>query len=446
MAKTNQVLATVAGAILTVGATGAAVAAPPGNDAASRIAAAGAANGASGGAIVVDWNRELLGVIAIPGAQPATVHPTRSFALLHLAIYDAVASTDRSVRPFLASVAAPPDARSDAAAASAAHAVLTALFPASVPAFDRLLDSELAALPAGRPTGDGIRVGSEVAARLLAARAGDGSAAKPAPFVAGADPGDYRPTPPAFPAPVFTSWGGVTPFVLDRGSQFRPAPPPALTSAAYAQALNEVESLGRDTSTTRTAEQTTIGRFWAPAIWNTWNTIAEDAVLAHHSSLEEASAVFAALDVTFADGAIAMYDAKYAFRLWRPVTAIQLADTDGNRATVGDPTWTPLAPTAPDPSYPGAHSTISAAGAAVLAAFFGDRDTIRVTSPALPGVVRTFDRYSAVATEAGLSRIFAGQHTRLDHEAGQLLGRDVAAFVLDTAGIGRADAGLGLGR
>src|SRR4029077_20414557 len=166
-----------------------------------------------------------------------------------------------------------------------------------------------------------------------------------------------------------------------------------------------------------------------------WNAIADDAVVAHHASLERTAALLAALNLTFADSAIAIYDAKYHYQLWRPVTAIRLADTDGNPATVGDPTWTPLAVTAADPSYPGAHSTISAAGAAVLAAFFGNRDDIQVSSSALPGVVRTFERYSDVAAEAGLSRIFAGQHTRLDHQAVRQLGSDVARFVLRETGL-----------
>jgi membrane-associated phospholipid phosphatase len=275
-----------------------------------------------------------------------------------------------------------------------------------------------------------------VASLLLAARAHDGSETTPGPFTAGSQPGDYRPTPPNFAPPVFTHWGDVTPFVLRSGAQFRPAPPPALTSDAYARALNEIKRLGQDTSTTRTADETVIGKFWAPPIWNTWNSIAENAVLAHHANLEQAAAMFAALDLTFADSTIAFYDAKYHFQLWRPITAVRLADTDGNPNTIGDPTWTPLAITAPDPSYPGAHSTISAAGAVVLAAFFGDRDEIRVTSPASPGVVRTFGSYADVATEAGLSRIFAGQHTRIDHEAGELLGRDVARLVLRASGIG----------
>jgi len=222
--------------------------------------------------------------------------------------------------------------------------------------------------------------------------------------------------------------------VLRDGAQFRPAPPPALTSAAYARAMNEVKSLGQDVSAARTADQTLMAKFWAPPIWNTWNVIAENAAVAHHLNLERTAAMFAALDVSFADSAIAFYNAKYHYHLWRPITAIRLADTDGNPETIDDPTWTPLAVTAADPSYPGAHSTISAAGAAVLSAFLGDRGDIEVSSPALPGVVRTFDTYSSVAAEAGVSRIFAGQHTRIDHEAGLQLGSDVAQFVLRETG------------
>jgi len=433
MIKLSPVLATLVSATLAVGSTGVALADSAGRHDGPDEARAGL--GPQGAAIVVAWNRELLHIVQIPGAKPATVHQTRSYALLHAAIYDAVVSITRDARPYLLSVDAPGGARPDAAAAAAGHATLVALYPAMKPELDQLLADELGAIPDGRPKMRGAEVGDEVASLLIAARADDGSAATPAPFVAGALPGDYRSTPPNFPSPVFSRWGSVTPFVLRNGAQFRPAPPPALSSPAYAQALNEVKSLGQDTSTTRTAEQTVIGKFWAPPIWNTWNAIAEDAAVSHHANLERTAALFAALNLTFADSAIAMYDAKYHYQLWRPVTAIRMADTDSNPATVGDPTWTPLAVTAADPSYPGAHSTISAAGATVLAAFFGDRDDIQVSSSALPGVVRTFDRYSDAATEAGLSRIFAGQHTRIDHQAGTQLGSDVAHFVLRETGL-----------
>ncbi len=251
----------------------------------------------------------------------------------------------------------------------------------------------------------------------------------------GSQPGNYLLTPPDFAAPVFTNWGNVTPFVLNNAAQFRPGPPPVLTSRAYADALSEVKSLGQDTSTTRTADQTVIAKFWAGPIWNTWNGIAENAVLAHHTNLETTARLFAVLNLSFADSVIAFYDAKYHYQLWRPITAIREADTDGNPATVGDPNWTPLAVTALDPSYPGAHSTISAAGASVLDAFFGNQDQIRATSDVLPGVVRTFTSYNDVVMEAGLSRILAGLHTRLDHEAGLVLGHAVAQFVLPHFGV-----------
>jgi membrane-associated phospholipid phosphatase len=233
---------------------------------------------------------------------------------------------------------------------------------------------------------------------------------------------------------VFTTWGQVSPFVLERGDQFRPTPPPALTSDAYAAAINEVQSLGSATSTTRTSEQTEIGKFWNPPIQNFWNQIAQTVALARHSDLPTTARLFAALNLSFADSAIAFYDAKYTFRLWRPVTAIRLADTDGNPNTVADPNWLPLAGnTAADPSYPGAHSTISAAGADVLASFYGHQQSFSVTSSALPGVTRSFTSFGAAAEEAGLSRIFSGQHTRLDHLAGLTLGHDVAGFVLHNA-------------
>src|SRR6266567_560724 len=310
-----------------------------------------------------------------------------------------------------------------------------ALYPKMKTALDQLLAGELAAIPDGAGKQQGIQVGQAVAARLISMRATDGSAATPQPFVAGNQPGNYRLTPPKFAAPVFTNWSNVTPFVLNNAAQFRPGPPPALTSQAYAQAINEVKSLGQNTSTTRTPDQTVIGKFWGGPIWNTWNEIAENAALAHHTNLETTARLFAVLNLSFADSTIAFYDAKYYYQLWRPITAIRLASTDGNPATIGDPTWTPLAPTAPDPSYPSAHGVISGDGAVVLSAFFGNQDHIRLTSDVLPGVVRTFTSYSDVTTEAGLSRIYAGQHTRIEVQVGSQLGQTVAEFVISDLGV-----------
>jgi membrane-associated phospholipid phosphatase len=383
---------------------------------------------------VIDWNQLLLSIVNTPGAQPANIQPTRNFAILHAAIYDAVTAIDRTHEPYLIAVRAPRDASETAAADAAARTALDGLYPAQQGMVDAQYAAELAKVADGPAKDQGVRLGDEVATDLLAIRANDGSSTTPAPFVPGTAPGDYRPTPPNFPTPVFTTWGQVTPFVLDRADQFRPAPPPALTSDAYAAAINEVQSLGSATSTTRTAEQTEIGKFWNPPIQNFWNQIAETVAGRQHSDLPTTARLFAALNLSFADSAIAFYDAKYTYQLWRPVTAIRLADTDGNPNTTADPNWLPLAGnTAADPSYPGAHSTISAAGADVLASFFGDNQPFSLTSPALPGVTRSFTSFSGAAQEAGLSRIYSGQHTRLDHEAGLTLGRDVSGFVLDNA-------------
>ena len=422
MKKKNLIVAGSIGLVVVIGAV---VAGLVLSSALETRASGNAANGSSAsGTIVIAWNKELLHIVQTPGTQPATVHPTRSYAILHAAIYDAVVSITRDAPAYLFSVPAPSSARADAAAAEAGHDVLVALYPKWKAALDQQLAFELATIPDGAGKQQGIQVGQTVAMRLLAMRASDGSAATPSPFVPGNQPGNYQLTPPKFAAPVFTTWANVTPFVLNNAAQFRPGPPPAVTSQAYIQALNEVKSLGQNTSTTRTAEQTVIAKFWAGPIWNTWNEIAENAAQAHHTNLETTAHLFAVLNLSFADSTIAFYDAKYHYQLWRPVTSIRQSD----------PTWTPQAVTALDPSYPSAHGVISGDGAAVLSAFFGNQHQISVTSDVLRGVVRSFASYNDVATEAGLSRIYAGQHTRIEIEVGSGLGHAIAQFVLQRIG------------
>jgi len=174
------------------------------------------------GTFVIAWNKELLKIVKTPGAQPATIHPTRSYAILHAAIYDAVVSITGDAPAYLFSVAAPSGARADAAAAQAGHDALVALYPKWKAALDARLAGELATIPSGAGKQQGIQVGQTVATRLLATRATDGSADKASPFVPGNQPGNYQLTPPKFAAPVFTTWGNVTPFVLNNGAQFRP--------------------------------------------------------------------------------------------------------------------------------------------------------------------------------------------------------------------------------
>jgi hypothetical protein len=371
---------------------------------------------------VIQWNRVLLGILATPGAQPATVHATRSLAILHTAIYDAVNSIEHKSKPYLVSIKSPRRADPTAAAAAAGYTVLSNLYPNQQETLAAQFTSSLAQVPNGYHKFEGVRVGEGVANALLALRADDGATNAQPVFTPGNQPGDYQFTPPAFAQPVFTQWPTVRPFALRSASQFRPVPPPALTSKAYTSALQEVQSLGATNSTTRTADQTQIAQFWNPPIWIAWNNIAETAALAHHDTLMQNARLFALLNVSFADSTIAFYDAKYAYHFWRPVTAV--------RATA-DPNWTPLAPTAQDPSYPGAHAVISAAAADVLSSFFGsDSFHFSAQSTALPGVERSFPSFSAAANEASLSRIYAGQHFRTDEVAGEKLGNQVSTYVL----------------
>lgn len=382
----------------------------------------------------IEWNKTLLTIVRTAGAQPATVHSTRNFAILHAAIYDAVNSIDGRHDPYLVQVERiPQDASQEAAADSAAHDVLVSLYPAFQTTLDAQLQQDLAEIPDGPRKTAGVGVGQAVAQAILKLREQDGSAAPQPKLDLPEKPGRYQLTPPNLPSPAFTQWPGVTPFGLRSAKQFRPGPPPALTSAEYTAVFIEVKSLGMQGSTTATPDQQLIGKFWGGQIQNYWNEIAQSAAEARHLSLSGTARLFALLNISLADSAIAMYDAKYTYLFWRPVTAIREADIDGNPNTIADPNWLPQPlKTAGDPSYPGAHATIAKAAATVLDSFFGKHPfQLVVTSEALPGVVRTFDSFDAAEKEASLSRIYAGQHFRSDENAGEVLGNAVADFDVD---------------
>ena len=383
---------------------------------------------------VLQWNKTLLAIVRTPGAQPATVHPTRSFAIMHAAIYDAVNAIDGSHTPYLIHLTGiSPVASQEAAASAAAHEVLVTLYPNFQAALDVQFEQSLAQLSSGDKAA-GVSVGQTVADRILALRSNDGSNAQSPLFVFGTAPGNYQSTPPNFPAqPQFTNWFRVMPFALQNANQFRPSPPPSLTSDTYGDAFNEVKAFGIVNSNAASADQALTGRFWNGAIQNYWNEITQTAAVNRNLTTAQTARLFALLNLALADGVIAFYDAKYIYTFWRPVTAIRAADTDDNFATVADPTWLPeVGKTTPDPSYPGAHAVISAAAATVLNSFFrSHRFDFRVTSEVMPGVERSFKSFSAAEDEATFSRIFAGVHFRSDLTSGQQLGREVAHFVID---------------
>ncbi|SIO56499.1 TIGR03118 family protein [Singulisphaera sp. GP187] len=382
--------------------------------------------------VVIQWNQAVL--TAIRNEKPTIGFLTRDLAIVQSAIYDAVNGIDHTSSVFHVQVDAPADASPVAAAAAAGLFTASALFPTDAALFQATYQASLANVPDGRAKTDGIAVGRFVAEQTLIWRATDGANAV-VNDTPGTNPGDWRPTPTAFAPAQTPQWPDVTPFALNSGSQFRPGPPPALTSPKYTAAFNEVKDFGRVDSTVRTAQQTDVARFWegkagTPQIAGYWNEIAESAALSQNNTLDQNARLFAELNVALADETIAFFDAKYTYNRWRPVTAIQLAGQDGNPDTVADPNWLPLNNTANHPSWVSAHGGISGAAAATLDNFFGtDNISFRLTSEDLKGETHSFSSFSAAATEAENSVVWSGNHFRFDVTAGDAQGRSVAQFI-----------------
>jgi hypothetical protein len=280
----------------------------------------------------------------------------------------------------------------------------------------------------------GLAWGQEVADAIWTWRSTDGFTPNPPPFLGGTVVGEWRPTPPAFAPGASPQFAYMTPWVMVTYSQFRPAGPPALTSALYAKVFNEIKEFGSLTSSVRTAEETAYAQFWATStpVYN-WNSVAIYLGAQRHMTLLENAHVFAELNVAMADATIAVWDAKYHYVFWRPVTAIPLADTDGNPATLADPNWKPLITTPAHPEYPSAHAGNSGAAATVLAHFFGEDSSFVVPSDALPGVVRSFSSFDAAQEEVANARIFGGIHYRASTDDGRKLGTAVGKYVLENA-------------
>src|SRR5262249_20474628 len=380
--------------------------------------------------VVLEWNQ--LALHAIGQARVSPVVASRALAITQAAVYDAVNAIDGSFTPYHAHVHASRGASLEAAAAQAAHDALVALFPSQAGTFDAALAADLVGIPPGLAR-QGSEVGRDVAGQILAWRSTDGSSAV-VPYTPGTARGDWQPPPPAFLPALAPQWPYVTPFAMTSGDQFRPAPPPALDSAAYAAAFNEVKSLGRADSTTRTEEQTQIARFWNDGLGTAfaqgyWNRIAQGVAADRGLSLVSEASLFALLNFATADAGISCWDAKYTYNLWRPVTAIRAADTDGNPDTELDAGWTPLLVTPNFPSYTSAHSTLSAAAAEVLTALFGDDYHFTVGAESVP-YTRSFDSFDAAAAEAGQSRIYGGIQYQFDNQAAKVAGHAGGGFVV----------------
>ena len=261
---------------------------------------------------------------------------------------------------------------------------------------------------------------------MIAARANDGVNGSGS-WVVGTEPGQWRPTPPAFAQDG--AWvGDLKPFVIPTASAFRTSGPPALTSAAYAKDFNEVKTIGSATSTVRTADQTEAAKWWHDRRLTEWAIKRQIAAGERLDTLRTAR-LFAMVDITLADASIACFNEKKFWSFWRPITAIQLADTDGNPATTADPAWTPLLITPPFPDYTSGHACSTGADMAVLTHFFGRDDIPFSAYSADSGTTRYYDSFSGALAELIEARIWGGIHFRTADVQGAKIGEQVAGYV-----------------
>jgi hypothetical protein len=388
------------------------------------------AQAAAASPAVIAWNEIALRT-AIQVDRQSPVHSIISIAYVQAAVYDAVVASEGGYEPYQVGVPQSPGASTDAAVASAAHRVLIHYFPEQQAALDADYASALAALADGPPKDAGIAVGQASADGLIALRQGDGYE-DPSPYTMPAPaPGVWQL--PAGQAPL-TPWvARVRPFLLRSTDQFRPDPPTELTSRAWAANFNEVKAIGRLVSSSRTAEQTDVALFWSAQPIPQYNGVFKQIALRHQLNSVQAARLFAMGNLVGADAEIACFEAKYHYLFWRPQFAIPQGDTDGNEATVGDPTWKPLLATPAHPDYPSSHSCLTAAVAEVLAIFLGtQRIDIDVTSP-VPNLLhptRHFDRAIDLTQELMNARVWGGIHFRDATVKGVILGRNVTHWTL----------------
>jgi hypothetical protein len=390
---------------------------------------------------VTDWNLIASNAIVVTAGQPPPVSAL-SFAMVQGAVYDAVNAIDRGHRPYLVQPNANPTDSKAAAATAAAYQVLIGLFPNQQPTLQPIYDAYIAGLPDDPPgsRAAGITIGETTAAAMLAGRQGDGRFGPP-PDLYPPAPGVWRPTPPNFahdPAP----WvGNVLPFIVPSAEMLRTDGPNALTSPAYAEDFNEVKELGSLTSTTRTADETDAAIFWQDQAMALWNRIFRTLAASQNLDIVENARLFAMENLAAADAAIGCWNDKYYWQFWRPITAIREADTDGNPATVADPTWLPLFDpatpvchlpalvTPPFPDHPSGHACATSAFVHTLQNFFR---TDRIAFSAFSNkscTTRSFDRFSDALKEVIDARVWAGIHFRTADVQGAVLGNKVAHYL-----------------
>ncbi len=378
--------------------------------------------GTCGADTVTDWDTKATAV-----ASPAALGE-REVTIVDLAMFDAVNSIERRYQPYLEQLPTTRPTSADAAAASAAATALAGLHPEAAASFKAALAEYLARLDAApEALSNGVRLGEAAALKILEARAHDGATEADA-YRPKTKPGQYVPT----TVMVCSTWPTMRPFALASPSQFRPGPPPSLKSREWAADYNEIKELGGKTSNRRSAQQTEAARFWLMVGPQAYHPLARQMVVARHLNLVDSARFMALFAMTLTDAYIAVFDAKYHYGFWRPVTAIRNADLNDNPATERDATWQPLDNTPMHPEYPWAHCIQSGAARVVLESLGQPIPELSLTSSTAPGVTHRWSNLDDFTTEVANARIWAGFHYRFSTRVGTALGRQVGEYVANT--------------
>jgi hypothetical protein len=371
--------------------------------------------------VVTDWDAK-----ASAMASPASLGE-REAAIVDLAMFDAVNSVARKYRAYLVREDGFSGASAEVAAACAAATALEKLHPQSAADLKSALDDYVKGLSASHDAAaKGMQLGELVAVRVFDSRAADGATGVDA-YRPRTQPGVYVPT----ATMVAATWPTLHLFVLERPDQFRPGPPVALASSEWASDYNEVKAYGARNSTLRTPEQTETARFWLMTGPQAYHPIARQLIAARHMKLVDSARFMASFAVALTDAYIAVFDAKYHYEFWRPITAIRNGDVDGNPATEIDPTWQPLDATPLHPEYPCAHCILSGAAAELIESNGGLRDLpeISLTSATAPGMTHRWSSLEAFTNEVANARVWAGFHYRSSARVGTAMGHEVGRYV-----------------
>jgi hypothetical protein len=373
--------------------------------------------------VITEWNEKAVAFVT-PRMVPAAGQ--RVVAIMQVAMFDAVNSIERRYRPYLAALPTAATASKEAAAAAAAGTVLVGLYPQEAE-LKSALATYLATIPDSDAKSAGIKLGEAVAAKVLEARGKDGADA-PDAYRYKTKPGVYVPT----SITVSSTWSNVKPFALASASQFRPQPPIALKSEQWATDYNEIKELGGKNSTKRSARQTEDARFWLITGPQSSEPVVRQIVAAKKMSLIESARFMALTAMAGADAAIAVFDAKYHYEFWRPITAIRNGDNDDNPATERDASWQPIDNTPMHPEYPCAHCIISGAISSAIETALGTPEIpeVTMTSPTAPGATHRWNNIGAYNDEVSHARIWAGFHYRFSVRVGQDMGRKIGEHVV----------------